>query len=517
MAGRTQDQEFRHPDTAAYLQGLTDEAAAKHPPVVREDGGVFTEYWREGGRVRCREVEEPSRSGAPELEALLAAAGAAFGRTLPRMRSELRGGRVPDLDALETTVRDGMLGSGARGYAALLEALDAELPAPPCPDCGRRMERHGRAGKTFLTRLGRVRIERTQFRCRECGGGHFPLDRALGLEGRNATPGAESVLADAAGSDSYAEASRKLGNLAGVRVPKSTLQRHGARIGQEMLEFERTDVGERKPPARRVLVGIDGTGVPMVAGEVEGVPGKQEDGAAKTREAKAIVRYTAESRNPKTGEPRKDRGSGAVSVRIDSAQSAGGAGRASEFAGRLERFGLREGLFEAEELVVLSDGAAWIRNVCEEAFAGMKTTFILDQFHALEYAAAAVRALAAGRGERKARMERIKAQLNGGRVDLVIAGLKPHRDRDEAVEACVRYMEANKDRMRYDIYRKRGLPVGSGVVESACKRIVGSRFKRAGCRWSKAGANALLAVKCCIDNNRWADFLDWRACRAAAA
>ena len=31
------------------------------------------------------------------------------------------------------------------------------------------------------------------------------------------------------------------------------------------------------------------------------------------------------------------------------------------------------------------------------------------------------------------------------------------------------------------------------------------------------GANALLAVKCCFKNNRWSDFLDWRACSAAAA
>ena len=198
---------------------------------------------------------------------------------------------------------------------------------------------------------------------------------------------------------------------------------------------------------------------------------------------------TAESRNPKTGEPRKGRGSGAVGVRIDSAQSAGGT-VASEFAGRLEQFGLREGLFKAGELVVLSDGAAWIRNVCEEVFAGLKTTFILDQFHALDCAAAAVRAIAPDRSKRKARMERIKAQSNDGRVDLAVAELKRHRERDEAVEVCVRCTEANKDRMRYDVYRKRGLPVGSGVVESACKRIVGNRLKWAGYRWSKAGAGA---------------------------
>ena len=71
--------------------------------------------------------------------------------------------------------------------------------------------------------------------------------------------------------------------------------------------------------------------------------------------------------------------------------------------------------------------------------------------------------------------------------------------------------------MRYDLYTKRGLTVGSGIADSACKRIDGSRFKESGCRWSKAGANALLAAGCCLENMRWPDFLERRACRAAAA
>ena len=207
--------------------------------------------------------------------------------------------------------------------------------------------------------------------------------------------------------------------------------------------------------------------------EVEGVAGKHEDGTAKTREAKAIVCCTAESRDLKTGEPRKDKGSGAVSVRIDSARAAGVAGR--------------------------------------------NVTFILDLFHALGYVAAADRDLPPDEGGPTVRMDRFKERLAVGQVAQVIAELKPHRRRSEAVATCIDYFEANKDRMRYDLYRQRGLPVGSGLVKSACKQIVGSRFKRAGCRWSKAGANALLAVKCCLENNRWSDFLDWRNRRVAAA
>ena len=63
--------------------------------------------------------------------------------------------------------------------------------------------------------------------------------------------------------------------------------------------------------------------------------------------------------------------------------------------------------------------------------------------------------------------------MNAGRVDDVMADLKPHL-RLEAVATCIRTYETNKDRMRCDLCRKRELPIGSGVVESVCKQIVGS-------------------------------------------
>ena len=51
---------------------------------------------------------------------------------------------------------------------------------------------------------------------------------------------------------------------------------------------------------------------------------------------------------------------------------------ASDFAARLEQFELWNGVFAAEELAVPSDGAPWIRTLCEDIFAGRETTFILD-------------------------------------------------------------------------------------------------------------------------------------------
>ena len=56
MAGEARDAEFRHPEAVAFLESLTDEQAAKQPPLILEQDGVVARQRREGGRVRCREV-----------------------------------------------------------------------------------------------------------------------------------------------------------------------------------------------------------------------------------------------------------------------------------------------------------------------------------------------------------------------------------------------------------------------------------------------------------------------------
>ncbi|MCY3874406.1 MAG: hypothetical protein OXF88_08945 [Rhodobacteraceae bacterium] len=192
----------------------------------------------------------------------------------------------------------------------------------------------------------------------------------------------------------------------------------------------------------------------MRKSEVAGVKGKQEDGSAKTREAKVLSIYTAERVHPKSGEPEKDPGSATHSGLIDSAAAVGGVSRGSAFAGRLEREIVRQGLREADEVVVISDVASWVRNVCGELLAGRMVTFILDLWHAVEYASAALRVLCPDTAERKERLEAAKTELKAGRVDAVIAAFTPHRDRDEAVAKCIDDFTANKAQMQYDKYRR---------------------------------------------------------------
>ena len=52
MTGKARDAEFRHPEAVAFLESLTDEAAAKQSPLIFEHDGVVARYWREGDRQR---------------------------------------------------------------------------------------------------------------------------------------------------------------------------------------------------------------------------------------------------------------------------------------------------------------------------------------------------------------------------------------------------------------------------------------------------------------------------------
>jgi hypothetical protein len=68
------------------------------------------------------------------------------------------------------------------------------------------------------------------------------------------------------------------------------------------------------------------------------------------------------------------------------------------------------------------------------------------------------------------------------------------------------YFDRNADRMRYPAFRTQGLFVGPGVIEAACKTVIGARLKRSGMFWTVRGANAIIALRCCRLSRRFEDY-----------
>jgi len=107
-------------------------------------------------------------------------------------------------------------------------------------------------------------------------------------------------------------------------------------------------------------------------------------------------------------------------------------------------------------------------------------------------------------------------ELDRGEVESVIEAIRclsPRRkEQKEICEKEIAYFERNKDRMHYDEFRKRGLFIGSGVVEAGCRTVVGQRLKQSGMFWTVNGANSVIALRCSLLSNRWEDFWEYRAC-----
>ena len=106
-------------------------------------------------------------------------------------------------------------------------------------------------------------------------------------------------------------------------------------------------------------------------------------------------------------------------------------------------------------------------------------------------------------------------ELDAGEIEQIVAALgrlRPrHTEGQEAVRKARSYFETNAERMRYARFRRQGLFVGSGVVEAACKTIIGFRLKQSGMRWTVRGANAIIALRCAELSGRWEEFWEARA------
>jgi hypothetical protein len=93
-------------------------------------------------------------------------------------------------------------------------------------------------------------------------------------------------------------------------------------------------------------------------------------------------------------------------------------------------------------------------------------------------------------------------------VDKVIGRLRYRASRmrgrkREQLEKALTFFRTQRARMRYAAYRQANLPIGSGVVEAACKTLVSGRLKRSGMRWGMAGGHAVLTLRSVIQSNRW--------------
>ncbi len=387
-------------------------------------------------------------------------------------------------------------------------------PTAQC-NCGEHAQYAGRRKKTFETVLGGIPLSRAYYHCGGCKSGFFPRDRQLGLEGTSLSQGVTRMVALVGATVSFEEGDELLRSLAGIRLGTKMVERAAERLGQEIAQWERhtTDPEAQEPLPSTLYMGIDGTGVPMRHSELAGRPGKQPDGTARTREVKLCVVWSAEAHD-ENGVPVRDPGSQTYSAAIESAATRDSI--SSEFAQRTYREASRRRFYDAEKRVVIGDGAPWIWNLAEEQFPG--AVQILDRFHAKEHLSKAAKEIWETDSDNyRFWLDRRGAELDAGQIETLIRRLQVHAHHSQEADSCANYFLTNQHRMRYAAFHTDGLCTSSGIVEAACKSVIGSRLKRSGMRWSLRGANAIIALRCAKQSTRLDTFLKQRDALPVAA
>jgi hypothetical protein len=318
------------------------------------------------------------------------------------------------------------------------------------------------------------------------------------------------MVATAAALVSFQESSQLLEELAGVRVEAKQVERAAEALGAEIAAAEKQD---REPISAEALphtlyLGIDGTGIPVRPSELQGRTGKQPDGSARTREVKLCIVWSAESRDQQD-RPVRDEGSVTYTAAIESAATLDTDQVPAEFTQRVLREATRRRFTQADRQAVIGDGAPWIWKITHELFP--RATEIVDKFHVKEHLSQLGRLLYSDSDQAKRWTQRRHEELDSGRfADLLRAVRRPAEHSDEA-RKCFQYLHRNRQRMRYPQFEAAGLCTGSGVVEAACKGVVGTRLKRSGMRWTVRGANAIIALRCSKLSGTFQDFWERRS------
>lgn len=201
-------------------------------------------------------------------------------------------------------------------------------------------------------------------------------------------------------------------------------------------------------------------------------------------------------------------------------------GTLADFERDLTTEALRRGIQQALSVVSVSDNGHGLPSMWPRLFKrlGVKLFRVTDFFHCAERLAACARIVkgegASNQRERKKYFHRLRQLLWDGKVQKVIATLstdatvraarpKHLSELDEQAAAKtlwthVFYFEKYADTMDYPSYRRKGWPMGSGAIESACGQF-GERVKHNRMRWTRRAADALHVVKAAIysQDGRW--------------
>ena len=178
----------------------------------------------------------------------------------------------------------------------------------------------------------------------------------------------------------------------------------------------------------------------------------------------------------------------------------------------------RMGAAQARVVTFVADGAPWIWKRLDWVIAQVKldpdrVVEVLDWCHAVHHLSVALADLPLTESQRKGLYQRLRGLLKAGKSQEVIAELKVlavNEPDDSPMGREIRYLTKHSDagRLRYHSFRCRGVPMGSGAIESAIRRVLNLRLKGNGIYWTENNAEAVFQLRAGVVSGRWEEILE---------
>jgi hypothetical protein len=282
---------------------------------------------------------------------------------------------------------------------------------------------------------------------------------------------------------------KKLREHYGIDAPESTIRKTTLHHAQQMHAQQEDSATPLKTKGCDMMVAeIDGCMLPIVTiGEAEGDKRKQK--ILHWKEARLALAHELGSVTPKFA-----------------ATFGGSADKAGQ---SLLNCAVAAGFGTQTQLHSVGDGAPWIAEQVKSKF-GSQGYYLVDFYHVCDYLAAAARVCAPN--DSKEWIETHKKLLKNNDYQQVIKNLTPHlesdaiQDSNAPVRACYRYLSNRCDQLDYKGAIEKGVPIGSGEIESAHRYVIQARLKLSGAWWEAANAETMLTLRTVRANGKWDDY-----------
>ena len=373
--------------------------------------------------------------------------------------------------------------------------------------------------KEYETFFGKMTLSRRGYQGKADGAFYFPLDAAWGMAGQYATAEVREAMTFSNAHITAEEVAALLKKTA-LFHPHATAIKHVAKAVGDVVAAHQDAIDaqvraqEALPPATAVLAAsLDGVNVLLnekghKIGRPAERPGLAEPGETKTAYKNAMVGRVSFYGTP--AEP------GQTPPRLACHYTA----RMPQDHARTFKTRFEAELEAAESLcpetvtkMIILDGARslWTYIKGNRRYDGYVK--VVDFFHATEHLSK-IAALLFGKGMDAAQewYTKYRAVLRDekGGVTSMMRSLDyyaPKGGLAKSVRTALAtergYFLRNKGKMNYAELRERGLPIGSGPVEAACKTLVKTRLGRSGMRWSRIGGQRILDFRTYVKSNRW--------------